>query len=274
MLHDVVMQELPPLRDIGPFPAKAVFFGGPHSEAAFGGEAGLAQGPSFTIAEIERIRALITAQLIENAHKLSASVANSIADTPLDQYHRVAEHHDHGKLLSKLGRILSAQAVDEIKQMSFFDYVRDAFGPYYLSDEENIGHEQICFRIVRPNRRDDVGSLHRDAWFWDYFGFPVPDGISRVKVWVPVCGAGDQAGLLLAPGSHRQATDYRTETVNGKLAFLPGINAEAIDLRRFCGDPGDPILFNYNVLHVGAMTRGDQSRVSFEITVMFRTKRA
>ena len=272
--QDAVLQEIAPLRNIGPIPPQDVFFGAPRSEAAFGGAAGLLQGQSFTGQELSRIRELIKDQLIQNAHALSPQAADAIADQPLDQYHRIAENHDHGKLLSKLGRILSAEAVNEIKQMSFFDYVRNAFGPYYLSDEENIGHEQICFRVVRPDRREDIGSVHRDAWFWDYFGFPVPEGTSRVKIWVPVCGAQSQAGLLLAPGSHRQPLGYRTDTIDGKLTFLPEMNGEEIKLQRFEGNLGDPVLFNYGILHVGGMTRGDASRVSFEITVMFKTERA
>lgn len=272
--RDVVLQQALPLHDIGPLPASEVFFGAPRSEAAFGGEMGLVQGPSFRPDELQRIQELIKAQLVENARNVSPNAASAVADMPLDQYHRIADNHDHAKLLSKLGRILSARAVDEIKQMSFFDYVEEAFGPYYLSDEENIGHEQICFRVVRPDHRQDVGSLHCDSWFWDYYGFVIPEGMSRAKVWVPVCGSPDQAGLLLAPGSHRQCADYRTEKVDGKLAFLPEIDPQLVELRRFHGQPGDPIMFNYDVLHVGAMTRGEKCRVSFEITIMFRTQHA
>ena len=133
------------------------------------------------------------------------------------------------------------------------------------------GTSRSVFASVRPNWREDVGSLHKDAWFWDYFGFPVPEGVSRLKIWVPVCGAPDQAGLLLAPGSHRRPADYRTETVAGKLTFLPEIDAQFVDLRRFPGNPGTPVMFNYDILHVGALTRGEISRVSFEITIMFKT---
>ncbi len=198
--NDVVLQEVPPLQNIGPlasgdvfFPLASgdVFFGGTRSETAFGGDIGMVQGPPFTVAELERIRVLIKAHLVENACGISSKAAAAIDGVPLDQYHRVADDHDHGRLLSKLGRVLPAKAVNEIKQMSFFDCAWDAFGPYYLSDEENVGHEQICFRVVRPNRREDVGSLHCDSWFWDHFHFPVPKNISRVKVWVPVCGAPD-----------------------------------------------------------------------------------
>jgi hypothetical protein len=271
---DVVLQSYPPLRDVGPFPAEDVFFGAERCEAAFGGEQGLAQGPAFTPGELDRIRELIKEQLVENARSISSGLAAAIADVPLSKYHTISDNRDHGKLLSKLGRVLSKRAVDEIRQMSFFDYVKEAFGPYYLSDEEGLGHEQICFRVVRPNLRSDVGTLHRDAWFWDHFGFQIPEGISRTKVWVPVHGAIDQSGLLLAPGSHREAGGFRTEVIDGKLSFIPEVQPDAVRLHRFLGRPGDPIMFNYNILHVGALTRGDESRVSFEITVMYRTGRA
>jgi hypothetical protein len=271
--RDAVMIEPPTLRDIGPFPPEQVFFGAPRSEQAFCGPIGLLQGPSFAPDELARIRDLIKARLVENAHQLSPQAATDIDATTLAQYHTVADRHDHSKLLSKRGRILSAEAVDEIKQMSFFDYARKAFGPLSLSDEEGIGHEQICFRIVRPNRREDVGSLHRDSWFWDYYKFPVPAGKSRAKVWVPVCGTADLAGLLLAPGSHKLPAPYYTETTNGKLAFVPDFDIDAIGLQRYCGAPGAPVMFNYDTLHVGALNRADTCRVSFEITILFDTAR-
>jgi hypothetical protein len=267
--RDAVLIEPPVWQPIGPLPPEQVFFGAPRSEQAFGGSAGLLQGPSFTESELDRIRALIKLRLVENAYKMSADVASDIEAVELDNYHEVSDRYDHSRLLSKLGRILPAKSVDEIRQMSFFDYVRDAFGPFYLSDEESIGHEQICFRIVRPNRREDVGSLHRDSWFWDYYDFPVPAGKSRAKVWVPVCGKANLAGLLLAPGSHRKPAPYHTAKPDGKLTFVPDFDIDDVGLERYCGAPGAPVMFNYDTLHVGALNRASSCRVSFEITIMF-----
>src|SRR5262249_31790156 len=149
--------------------------------------------------------------------------------------------------------ILPKAAVDTIKQMSFFDYLRRIVGPFHLSDEEDVGHEQICFRIVRPNRREDVGSLHRDSWFWDYHGFRTPEGVGRGKVWVAVCGEPGLAGLLLAPGSHKIPAPYHTETAKGKLIFVPDFDVGYIGLQRYCGGLGEPIMFNYDTLHVGSL---------------------
>jgi hypothetical protein len=269
--RDAVLIEPPVLEPQGPLPPEEVFFGAPPSEQAFCGSAGLLQGPGFTSDEVREIRDLIRQHVVETARELSPKTADAIAATDLDNYHKISSEIDHSKLLSKKGRILPKAAVDTIKQMSFFDYVRKAVGPFYLSDEEGIGHEQICFRIVRPHRREDVGSLHRDSWFWDYYDFHTPQGIGRGKVWVPVCGQSGLAGLLLAPGSQNVPAPYHTETVNGKLAFVPDFDVDGVGLQRYCGGLGEPILFNYDTLHVGSLNRAEQCRVSFEITVMFKT---
>jgi hypothetical protein len=271
---DVVNIEPERLTNIGPVAASEVFFGGLANEKNFCGPAGVLQGPSFTPTETARIRELIKARLVQSAREFSPQAAAEIETVELDQYHTIADRYDHSKLLSKMGRILSREAVDEIKTMSFFDYAREAFGPIYLSDEEGIGHEQICFRIVRPNRREDVGTLHRDSWFWDYYEFPVPAGISRGKVWVPVCGEPDRAGLLVAPGSQKKPAPFSTAKPNGKLSFIPDFDVEQIGLQRFCGGPGDPVMFNYDTLHVGSLNRAPMCRVSFEITIMFKTANA
>jgi hypothetical protein len=269
--HDVVLVDPPALRGIGPLAPEAVFSGAARSEAACCGATGVLQGPAFTPIELDRIRELIKARVVENARRLSVDAAADIEAVELERYHTVADRHDHSRLLSKLGRILPADTVDEIRQMSFFDYAREAFGPFSLSDEEGIGHEQICFRIVRPNRREDVGSLHRDSWFWDHYNFTVPAGKSRAKVWVPVCGTSDRAGLLLAPGSHRNPAPYHTESIDGRLTFVPDFDVDSVPLRRYCGTAGAPVMFNYNTLHVGSLNRADDCRVSFEITILFDT---
>jgi hypothetical protein len=265
---DAVLIEPPVLRPRGP--VEDVFFGGPPSERAFCGEAGLLKGPSFTAGEVQKIRELIKQHIVETARELSPRTADAIAGADLDHYHLTSRGIDHSKLLSKRGRILPKAAVDTIKQMSFFDYVRGAMGPFYLSDEEGIGYEQICFRVVRPNQREDVGSLHRDSWFWEYYGFHRPNGIGRGKVWVAVHGEPGLAGLLLAPGSQKIPAPYRTETVNGKLGFVPDFDINSVGLQRYCGGLGEPVMFNYDTLHVGSLNRAEQCRVSFEITIMFK----
>lgn len=146
--------------------------------------------------------------------------------------------------------------------------MRTAFGPFTLSDEENIGYEQICFRIVRPQQREDVGALHRDSWFWEHYDFKIPKGKGRAKVWTQLCGEPREAGLLLCPGSHLAPGGFKAETIGGKLIFVSEVD-ESLPLRRFYGSHGDTIMFNYDTLHTGSLNRGDLSRVSIEITILF-----
>ena len=266
---DVVLMEPKVLQPQGPL--ADVFCGASRSEKAFCGEAGLLKGPAFTAGELQKIRELLKGHLVKTAHGFSPQAADAIAGVELEDYHLVSDRIDHARLLSKKGRILPKTIVDAMKGMSFFDYLRRTMAPFYLSDEEGVGHEQISFRMVRPNRREDVGSLHRDAWFWDHYGFQRPDGIARGKVWVAVTGEPGLAGLLLAPGSQNMAAPYHTETVNGKLAFVPEFDVEAIGLQRYCGALGEPIMFNYNTLHVGSLNKAEKCRVSFELTIMFKT---
>ena len=267
------MYQAPPLEGINPRPAKEAFDGLAVNEANFLGKNGVRQAPGFTDGEINRIKELIKGQLLKNAREIVPEAVNDLSNTPLEQYHNIADKYDHKKLLSKLARILDNAAVQEIKKMSFFEYLKDIFGDdYYLSDEENVGHEQICFRIVRPNEPNDVGSLHRDRWFWEHYDWPVPKGWGRAKVWVQICGEAEKCGLMLAPNSHSHPGQFAVEVIDGKVAFVPKFDLNEINLGKYMGKIGEPVLFNYGVLHVGSYNISDVSRVSFEITIMFRER--
>jgi hypothetical protein len=265
-----VPAEVPVLTGIDPLPASELFGKEARSEKTFGGKLGLRQGPAFSAQEVERIKAIIKERLLYNARNLSASAADDLESIELEDYHTISDHYPHAKMLCKTGRILSGDAVREIKSMSFFEYVRSGFGDsYYLSDEDNIGHEQICCRIVRPHRLEDVGSLHRDSWFWDYYEWPVPKGLNRTKIWVPISGDPNLSGLLLAPGSHRCETPFKAQIEEGKVVFLPEFDTPRASLQRYAGAAGSPIMFNYDLLHVGAVNRSEKSRASIEFTVMY-----
>lgn len=262
----------PPTLELGPAPApEALFDGRPRSEEAFGGALGLCRGPALPPDERSRLEALIHEHLVDRARALSRTAAADVRAVALQRYHEVADRLDHRPLLSKRGRIMSAEAVAEIKAMSVFDYARRAFGEECrLSDEEGVGCEQICLRLVRPDRREDVGTLHADAWFWEHYGWTPPPGVCRAKMWLGVCVDPARNGLLIAPGSHRRRAPYRVTDEGGKVGFAPDFDLRTLDLRRFEGAPGEPILFNYRTLHVGSLNRAETTRVSIEATVLFR----
>ncbi|MDP3746745.1 MAG: phytanoyl-CoA dioxygenase family protein [Phenylobacterium sp.] len=247
------------------------WFDGPRSEQSFGADLGLGQGPSFQPAEVRRVRELIKAHMLRTAQEVSPQAVEMLSQTELERFHAI-EGYDHARMLSKRGRILPASSVEEIKSMSFFGFVQQLFGEFQLADEEDVGHEQITFRLVRPGRQEDVGSLHCDSWFWDHYGTRLEDGMCRAKVWVPICVEPELNGLRLAPGSHRSPRHYTVKPGPGKVEFVPGFDIHEIGLRQYCGDVGQPILFNYRTLHVGALNRGRNSRISIETTILYRSE--
>jgi hypothetical protein len=270
-MDDIVAMDLPALEGIAAVAPGDLFDDGIRHEEKFGGAMGLRAGPAFQESERRRVQELIQAHLVDTAKEFSTDAAREVRAVDLENYHQISDKLDHGQLLSKKGRIMGDEAVQEIKKMSFFDYSRRAFGQEsYLSDEEQIGHEQVCLRIVRPNRREDVGSLHADAWFWEHYNWAPPPGENRTKMWLGVCVEPELNGLRLAPGSHRRPSPYKVVNDNGKVAFAPDFDMGQIGLRKFTGKPGEPILFNYRTLHVGSLNRGKHTRVSIEVTFMYK----
>lgn len=274
-MDEIVSVDVPALAGIDPIAPERLFEKGLRNEEQFGGADGLRAGPAFTEVERRRIQELIQDHLVATAAEFSDVAAREMKAVDLELYHEISDKLDHRQLLSKKGRIMGNEAVQEMKRMSFFDYARKAFGQNsYLSDEENIGHEQVCLRIVRPNRREDVGSLHADHWFWETFNWAPPEGEHRTKMWTGICVEPELNGLRLAPGSHRRHAPYKVIEENGKLGFAPDFDMSQINLSKFTGAAGQPVMFNYRTLHVGSLNRAKTTRVSIEITFMYQGQKA
>ncbi|MDO8289813.1 MAG: phytanoyl-CoA dioxygenase family protein [Parvibaculum sp.] len=255
--------------EISMLPPREIFRSDQRDERLFGGELGCRQGPRLRDDEVTRIRELIKERLVYNAGNLNRKEVDLISNCSLDQYHTVSSHFDHQKMLCKAGRILSKEAVEEIRSMSIFDYFKEGLGSFDLADEDNVGHEQVCFRVVRPNMKEDVGSLHCDSWFWDYYNWPTPAGQNRLKVWVPICVDAGKNGLIAVPGSHTEDRLYQTKLAGHKIAFEPGFDISNLDYRLFDRPAGTTFLFNYFMLHVGAANISATTRVSIEFTVLY-----
>lgn len=248
----------------------ADWFAGIRTEENFGGDVGFLAGPKLKPDELERVRKILHRRLTYNAYNLHGSqAAELIESAPLHQYHTVCDGVDHSKMLTKTGRILPKSDVEEMLQMSIFDTFREAVGDFSLSDEDNIGHQQITMRATRPNMLQDVGFPHRDSWFWDYYSWPVPEGKNRTKVWMGVEVNAAQNGLSLAPGSHKRDYDFEAENLGTKIKFTPKFDIDAVEFVNFPGDEGETVAFNYGTLHVGRMNTAEKTRVSIEFTLLY-----
>ncbi len=237
-------------------------------EKNFGGDRGYFVGAQFTDREIKEIRYEIKQHLVERAHSISIEYAKAFEANDLANYHMFCDDELHPKMFSKMGRILPDKSVKKIIEFSVFDYLRSCFGNFELSDEENVGYQQISFRIVRPNNRADVGDPHRDAWFWESLHIPNKKNMNRAKVWFMIDGDPMSSGLILAPGSHRMDIPYTIKNVDGRTRFDSQF-AEQVRYERFAGPVGQTVMFNYSCLHAGTVNYGSDCRVSCEMTILF-----
>lgn len=241
------------------------------TESEFGDELGILVGEALRNNEISRCKELIVEKIKKNLEKKDFYLDNEISAKNLEQYHEYIDDEAQKICLSKLGRILDKEAVEEIKSFSFFQKLEDKIGKFKISDEENIGHEQVHFRLVRPNKQKDVGYLHRDSWFWDYHKFNCPSGYSRFKVWFSICGDPESSGLLFVPSSHNSNLGYKIIEEENKLKFETDKNVSEHDLYRFCDKHGTPVMFNHNILHVGSINKSLKTRGSMELTVLYKS---
>ena len=192
-------------------------------------------------------------------------------------YHQISDRMDHSKLWSKANRVLPQSSVNHIKSLPFIDRLKAEFGEFAISDiydtKQHHGKEEIYWRLVRPDQKSDVGSLHRDSWFHDAFngGYGMfPEGTTTVKVWIPIYCEPGKSGLALVGGSHLREWNYHIETTNGVPRPILDEDLSKIDAKLIPTEPGNMLIFNENVLHGGVVNRGEKTRVSVEITMVLK----
>lgn len=240
------------------------------TEENFGGDTGIVRGMRLTQRDVNLILDAISQHLHKNLKKRSPQVAASLINQGLNSYHKIVDDQLHQQALSKLGRTLPKHANQEISKIQLFQYIRDLADDYEIADEEGRGYEQLCFRISRPNKPSDVGSLHCDTWFWDYHNFTLKNLHGRFKCWLQLAGDPKKSGLLLAPKSHAKKLEYEVKKTPHKLEFIQSEPFEQLDLYMFSDEIGTPVMFNHDVLHGGSINSGTTPRISIEFTVVFR----
>lgn len=237
------------------------------SELDFGGVQGLCPGQTLAENDVARLREIFLDQLNSNLRKLLGEGAAFRDNLDFDNYHLLVDDQLHAQLFSKMNRIFDVGRVNEILNLKSFDFLKHHFGDFSLADEELIGYGQITYRMVRPRCRSDVGALHKDAWFWDFYHTQHSSLNSRVKVWLQLSGDPYESGLLFKPGSHLKEIHYEIESSANKVSFITS-NISSEDLVRFTGSLGTPIFFNYGLLHGGSVNYGEKCRASLEFTIL------
>ena len=207
---------------------------------------------------------------IEDPKLVSKIIKENIS---MSQYHLISMYLDHEKIWNKTSRILSSSFVDWFLKTNFIKELENEFGSFQVSDEDDLGWPNIYWRLVRPNQKKDVGPIHRDSWFWELNQtFPRPNyPFKRIKVWVPIFIELGLNGLLVEEFSQkRQDIKWVGESRHGIQKPVLLTTDEEIDAKLVMVKEGQSIVFNDNLLHGGAINRGETSRVSIEFTIMIR----
>lgn len=241
---------------------------GPTLADAVFGDAGVTTSLKMSSAELAEYRSLITEHWLTRIGELyPAATVAEFRKAGLDKYHLLADRVDHKALWPKTARLLPEHAVKAIRKMDFMRALADEFGPFGISNEEEIYPEELYWRIVRPQMSSDIGPVHADAWFWELGHGKMPEDTVRVKVWIPFYCEPGMNGLKVLPGSQRQHWPYHGELRDGFVKPQIDFDEKSVPMQLLNIDPGTLVVFHDKLLHGGALNTGTTTRVSSEFTM-------
>jgi hypothetical protein len=222
-------------------------------------------GARLNPAELQIIRTMVNEVYLERLRAVDPALADAAAPLGIENYHLLQHKHDHGTMWPKQARIWPVERLPAIMQMGFFRDIVAEFGDVITSDTEQI------WRLVRPNADDDVGPIHADGWFWDYGNGVPPTGYDRFKIWMGLYTEPGRNGLCVVPDSHKREWKHHSETRHGISKPVLDERMEDLDVRLLPLGAGEMVMFHDRLLHGGVVNRGSRCRVSFELTIFFRT---
>jgi hypothetical protein len=227
--------------------------------------------------ELSVFREAITEQWLAVIGESRPELVSQFRDIGIENYHQLAQQLKHEKIWPKQNRCLPKTSCNRVKELPFLQTLRDELGDFAISDvfygdTHEAGREEIYWRLVRPNAKTDVGTIHADKWFHDVMGMDdqaFPPGSVTVKIWIPIFSQPGRNGLMIVPNSHLK--EWRYHGVPGAGGMKPVIDEDVatIGAELMLTEPGNMLLFNEGTLHGGAVNLGDQTRVSVEITMVF-----
>jgi hypothetical protein len=224
-----------------------------------------------TPAELDAIRGMITDQYLSRLAELQPGLAALAREHGIARYHTLPIAFDHAQSWPKPSRLLDPKYVADFARMGFFRRIRRQLGPSAI-----ISHDELNWRLVRPNQPTDIGPIHADKWFWDAgYGYgSMPAGFDRFKVWMAIHTEPGANGLCVKSGSHRRDWQHHFEEKEGVRKPVFDEDPESIGMELLPLAAGSMVMFHDELLHGGVVNRGSSCRVSIELTVLFDQKDA
>lgn len=186
------------------------------------------------------------------------------------KYESLSNFISHEKIWTKLNRMLDKKTSEFFIKSKYYESLKNELNVIEISDEEKLGYPNLYWRIVRTNRIDDIGPLHRDEWFW----LLNPESIrkfphKRIKVWIPIIIETNLNGLIVVPHSQKDNTIKWGTFEKGK-AYKPRLTSQINEENKklLPTKEKDTVIFHDKLLHGGAKNNGKFPRVSLEFTLL------
>lgn len=195
---------------------------------------------------------------------------NNIQTCNFENYHKLNLNDDlHKKIWTRENRNGADRLSKFLLESSFLKSLEKEFFNLEFSNVVDKKNPDIYWRIVRPNKEADVGTIHADVWFWQTNNWVIPSGKKCLKIWMILSERIDE-GLSMIDYSQK-----KNDWVYKKI-YKDGLNKPEFDLDKNnfkltkLKAPFDKaIIFNYKTLHCGAINKSDVTRVSLEFTLFY-----
>ena len=225
--------------------------------------------------ELEIIREFIRTQWLHRIKEKDPLIAEEIYSKQIgmDKYHLISKSLDHSRMWGKISRILPSTFFEWIIKTNFYKKLKEVFGEFIISDEENLGWPNLYWRIVRPGCSDDIGPLHRDSWFWELNSSYIKPNFEfkRIKMWIPIFTVKGENGLLVEPFSQKRDDILWTgEDRHGSKKPKLLMDNDSFSTKLLELEPGNSVLFSDNLIHGGSLNHSQFTRVSIEFTILVK----
>ncbi|WP_127716313.1 phytanoyl-CoA dioxygenase family protein [Halobacteriovorax sp. HLS] len=239
---------------------------------------GYSQKMSIGDDELQKLRELIEAQFFSVIEEEYPEKLDSFSRNGLALYHELSYEIDHSATWPKKTRCLLQPACETIKKLPFWKQLENDFGPFLLGRvvyEKDIewDRDEMYWRIVRPNEPTDVGTLHADKWFHDTMKIRervFPQGAHALKVWIPIYCEPGKNGLAIVPNSHKDPSKWQYKSVEIENTSKPRLlcDESLVETELLNTPAGNIVIFNQDLVHVGALNSASTTRISLEITMI------
>ena len=216
--------------------------------------------------EINYIKSLIQESFSKTLKK------NNLKVCLIDNYHKLKiSDKMHKRIWTRKNRIASDKLIYYLKNKSFiFKVLKKEFGEVKFSQKVDKKNPDSYWRLVRPNKFNDVGPIHADEWFWEANKWKFPKNKKIFKVWMLLSNNLDK-GLCVIPSSHIKK-NWIYKKVHKDGIFKPIFNKEknSYKIKKLNTPKGKILIFNYGLLHSGLINKSKETRISLEFSLYYK----